>query len=147
MLTKTPLCDYTNAQKVAKSLGFDLADRDGDEIHISTFNNLANSLHDLVQVVQVYTVSNGTIKVPNLAYNHLNHAFEILLFFASTVSQFIHDDQSIPSHSFRFKPIISLNLATLNSIVDVIGVVNSILPTSIIHRGDSFETPKKTISL
>lgn len=145
-LTKTPLSEYNNSRGTSKSLGFDLVDHDGDEIHI-IFNDLVDSLNSLICIDQLYTVINGTMKVPNPNYSRLNCLFEIILLSASTISHCIHDDQLIPSYPFHFIPISSLNLATNNSIVDVVGIISSTSLTSIIRRCDGSETLTKNLTL
>ena len=72
VLSKTPLREFSNARGTGKSLGFDLIDRDSDQIHLSAFNELAESLHALIKIGHIYNVANGTIKIPNLSYNISN---------------------------------------------------------------------------
>ena len=61
VLLKTPLKNYNTARGSGKIFGFDLIGRDKDEIHLSAFDDLAESLYNLIEVGQLYIVSNGTI--------------------------------------------------------------------------------------
>lgn len=60
--TKTSLKTYNNVRGSGKVFGFDLINRDKEEIHLFAFAELAESLYNLIQVGQLYIVSNGTVK-------------------------------------------------------------------------------------
>ena len=59
--------------------GFDLVNASHNEIHIYSFNELALSLYDQIQIGIVYIVSNGTMKASNPIFNHLKNHNEIFL--------------------------------------------------------------------
>jgi replication factor A1 len=144
---KTSLKAYTNARGSGKVFGFDLINRDREEIHLSAFAALAESLYNLIQVGQLYIVSNGTVKEANPIYNHLNNKWEIYLFAASTIHPCPTDDPTFPYQSFHFKTIAEVKNAPPNMNVDVIGVVTSTSPASTIRRKDGSETLRKTLIL
>jgi len=62
---KTSLKAYNNVRGSEKVFGFDLINRDKEEIHLSTFAELAESLYNLIQVGQLYIVSNDTVREAN----------------------------------------------------------------------------------
>ena len=130
-----------------KLFGFDLLDCSGEEIHVSTFNSFVDSFYSQIEIGTVYTVSNGTIKTTNPAYNHLNNHIEIVLSSTSTIQPCLHAIPSIPVHSFHFKTIDDLQATPLNSMVDLIGMVISISPASTIRKKDGSETSRRTVAL
>lgn len=144
---KTPLKNYSTAHGSGKVFGFDLIGRDRDEIHLSAFSELAESLYNFIEVGQLYIVSNGTIKQTKPNYNHLNNKWEIYLFAASTVKPCSEDDPTFPYQSFHFKTIGEIKSTKLNTIVDVLGVVSSTSPATTIRRRDGTETLRKTLTL
>jgi len=130
--TKTSLKTYNNVRGSGKVFGFDLINRDREEIHLSAFAELAESLYSLIEVGQLYIVSNGTIKEANPNYNHLKNKWEIYLFAASTINPCPIDDPTFPYQIFHFKTIAEIKSASPNTNVDVIGVVTSTSPASTI---------------
>jgi len=130
-----------------KVFGFDLINRDKEEIHLSAFAELAESLYSLIQVCQLYFVSNGTVEEANPNYNHLKNKWEIYLFVASTINPCPIDDPTFPYKSFHFKTIAEIKSASPNMNVDVIGVVTSTSPASTIRRKDGSQILRKTLIL
>ena len=147
VLSKTPIHEYTNQHGLGKLFGFDLLDCSREEIHVSAFNNFVDSFYSQIEIRTVYTVSNGTIKITNPTYNHLNNHLEIVLSSTSTIQPYLHAIPSIPLHSFHFKTIDDLQVAPLNSMVDLIGMVISISPSSTIQNKYGFETSRKTVAI
>lgn len=130
-----------------KVFGFDLVGSANDTIHLSACGDLADSLHDLVQIGKLYMVSNGTMKPTNTNYNHLDSKWEVSLSATSTIEPSLDDDPTIPFHHFHFKSIDEIRSANLSSIVDIIGIVMSTSPTSTIRQRDGSEALRKTLSL
>lgn len=130
---KTLLKTYNNVRGSGIFFGFDLINRDKEEIHLSAFVELAESLYNLIQVGQLYIVSNGIVKEANPNYNHLKNKWEIYLFVASTINPCPIDDPIFPYQIFHFKTIAEIKSATPNTNVDVIGVVTSTSPASTIR--------------
>lgn len=122
-------------------------DHDGDGIHITTFNELVDLLNALIHICQLYIVKNGTVKVPNPNYNHLGHPFEIFLLSVSTMSQYIHDNQSRSSHSSHFILISSLNISNHNSTFYIVGFFSLTSTISIICQSEGSKTPNKNITM
>ena len=134
VIAKTRIHEYTNQKGPGKLFGFDLLDCSAEEIHVSAFNNFVDSFYSQIEIGTVYTVSNGTIKTTNPAYNHLNNHLEIVLSSTLTIQPCLHAIPSIPVHSFHFKTIDGLQMKPLNSMVDLIGMVISISPASMIKK-------------
>ena len=74
--------------------GFDLYDTEGGEIHITCFNNVADSFFDNIQVGNMYIISKGNVKMANKKYNHLNNEWEILLNGTSTIDHVANERRS-----------------------------------------------------
>eukprot|EP00253_Pinus_taeda_P010656 PITA_10656 len=144
---KTSLNTYNNVRGSGKVFGFDLINRDKEEIHLSAFAELVESLYSLIQVEQLYIASNGTIKEANPNYNHLKKKWEIYLFAASTINPCPIDDPTFPYQSFHFKTIVEIKSASPNTNVDVIDVVTSTSPASTIRRKEGSETLRRTLIL
>jgi len=60
--TKKTLKTYNNVCGSRKVFGFDLVDHDKDEIHLSAFVELVESLYGLIQVGKLYIILNGPFK-------------------------------------------------------------------------------------
>ena len=112
--------------------GFDLVNALHDEIHISAFNELALSLYDQIQIGIVYMVSNGTVKASNPIFNHLKSDNEIFLGSTSTIQPCLDEYPLIPLCCFNFKTIKEIQTIPVNSMVDLVGLVISVSPTSMI---------------
>ena len=117
VVAKTNIHEYTNRKGPWKLFGFDLLDCSGEEIHVSAFNNFVDSFYSQIERGTVYTVSNGTIKATNPAYNHLNNHIDIILSYTSNIQPFLHAFPLILVHSFYIKTINDLQSSSLNSMV------------------------------
>lgn len=144
---KGELRHYNNPRGDGKVFSFDLLDSDGGEIRVTCFNLVADQFYNQVEPGKVYLISKGTLKPAQKAFNHLKNDHEILLDNASTIQPCFEDDRSIPQQQFHFRPIGEVEGMDNNSVVDVIGVVSSISPSSTIMRKNGTETQKRTLQL
>ena len=87
------------------------------------------------------------MKLAQKNFNHLRHDHEIFLDSTSVVQPCFDHDSSIPSQQFRFCPISDVEGMESNTIVDIIGIVSSINPSTTIMKKDSTETQKRTLQL
>ena len=92
---------------------------------------MALSLYDQIQIGIVYIVSNGTLKASNPIFNHLKSDNEIFLGF-STIHPCLDEYPLIPFYFFNFKTIKEIQTIPVNSMVDLVGLVISVSPTSTI---------------
>eukprot|EP00253_Pinus_taeda_P005195 PITA_05195 len=144
---KTALRQFQNQYGPCRVFGFDLFDVEGGEMHITCFNNVADSFFDKVQNGNVYIVSKGNVRMANKQYNHLNNDWEILLNATSTIEHVASEKKHNPTVRFNIKSINDIRTTTVNSIVDVLGVVTDISSVCTIRRKDGSEVNKQTIQL
>ncbi|KAL6912024.1 hypothetical protein ACP4OV_000829 [Aristida adscensionis] len=138
---------YNNAKGGGKVFSFDLLDSDGGEIKVTCFNTLVDRFYEVVEVGKVYIISRGSLKPAKKDFNHLNNEWEIFLEFQSTIELCPDDSSSIPSQRFNFTSIDKIEDAQNNAILDVIGVVTSVNPTTTVQRKNGMETQKRVITL
>ncbi|KAL5995365.1 Replication protein A 70 kDa DNA-binding subunit A [Asimina triloba] len=144
---KGDLRRYNNAKGDGKVFSFDLLDADGGEIRVTCFNAVVDRFYDSIEVGRVYQISKGSIKPAQKNFNHLNNEWEILLDSTSTVDICPDEDCSIPKQQFSFRPIIEIEHAESNSILDLIGVVTSVNPAVTILRKNGMETQRRILNL
>ncbi|TVU28767.1 hypothetical protein EJB05_20300 [Eragrostis curvula] len=138
---------YHNAKGDGKVFSFDLLDSDGGEIRVTCFNALVDRFYEAVEVGKVYVVSRGNLKTAKKDYNHLNSEWEIFLENQSTVELCPDENCSIPAQRFCFTTIDRIENSDNNAILDVIGVVTSVNPTTTIQRKNGMDAQKRTITL
>ncbi|XP_059075472.1 replication protein A 70 kDa DNA-binding subunit A-like [Cryptomeria japonica] len=125
---------------------FDIIDCENTEIRITSFNEVADLHYMNIQLGAIYTILGGTVKPTNRLYNKLNSQLEIFLQDASKVS-LSDDDLTIPKHQFSFKPLNEIMQMTNNYLVDVIGIVICVDPSSTIRRRDDTKVLRRSIKL
>ncbi|XP_077244745.1 replication protein A 70 kDa DNA-binding subunit A-like [Tasmannia lanceolata] len=144
---KGELRRYNNPRGEGKVFSFDLLDSDGGEIRVTCFNAVADQFYDVIEVGKVYLISKGSLKQAQKNFNHLNNDWEIFLESTSTIQPCLEEDNSIPRQQFNFRPISDIEGIESNSMVDVIGIVTSINPSSTIMRKNGTEIHKRTLQL
>ncbi|XP_052210578.1 replication protein A 70 kDa DNA-binding subunit A-like [Diospyros lotus] len=144
---KGELRHYSNPRGEGKVFSFDLLDSDGGEIRVTCFNTVADQFYNQIEAGKIYLISKGSLKPAQKAFNHLRNDHEILLDSTSTVQPCPEDDNSIPRQQFHFHPIIDIEGMENNSIVDVIGVVSFISPSTSIMRKNGTETQRRVLQL
>ncbi|XP_054791912.1 LOW QUALITY PROTEIN: replication protein A 70 kDa DNA-binding subunit A-like [Prosopis cineraria] len=145
--SKASLRQYNNARGDGKVFSFDLLDSDGGEIRATCFNAVAEQFYRLVEVGKVYLISRGSIKPAQKNFNHLPNDQELTLDLTSIIQPCLDDDKSIPMRLFNFRPISDVESMEISSVVDVIGVVFSVSPTTSIMRKNGTETQKRALQL
>ncbi|KAG5020232.1 Replication protein A 70 kDa DNA-binding subunit E [Glycine soja] len=133
--------------KNSKVFSFDVVDSDGGEIGATCFNAVADQFYNVIQAGKVYLISRGSIKPAQKNFNHLRNDQELTLDVASIIQPFLDDNDLITSQTFNYRPISEIESLENNSIVDVIGVVTSIRPTTSIMRKNGTEVQKRTLQL
>lgn len=145
--SKSELRRYNNPKGDGKVFSFDLLDSDGGEIRVTCFNDVADQFYEQVEIGKVYYFSKGSVRPAQKAYNHLKNDHEIRLDNTSTIQACFDDDNSIPHQQFHFRPIADIEGLENNSVLDIIGVVSSITPSSSLMRKNGTETQKRTLQL
>ncbi|KAL5973296.1 Replication protein A 70 kDa DNA-binding subunit C [Asimina triloba] len=144
---KGELRRYNNPRGEGKVFSFDLLDSNGGEIRVTCFNTVADQFFDQIEVGKVYLISRGSLKPAQKNFNHLNNDYEIFLESTSTIQPCLEEDGSIPRQQFNFRSIADIESTENNSMVDVIGIVSSVSPSSTIMRKNGTETLKRTLLL
>ncbi|OIT05373.1 PREDICTED: replication protein A 70 kDa DNA-binding subunit A-like isoform X1 [Nicotiana attenuata] len=144
---KAELRHYNNQRGDGKVFSFDLIDSDGGEIRVTCFNSVADQFYGQIEPGRVYLISKGSLRPAQKAYNHLPNDHEIMLESTSVVQPCFEDDRTIPQQQFHFRPISDIEALENNSVVDVIGVVSSISPSSSIMRKNGTETQRRVLQL
>ncbi|XP_010261943.1 PREDICTED: replication protein A 70 kDa DNA-binding subunit A isoform X2 [Nelumbo nucifera] len=144
---KGDLRRYNNAKGDGKVFSFDLLDSDGGEIRVTCFNAVVDRFYDAIEVGKVYLISKGNLKPAQKNFNHLKNEWEIFLESSSTVELCPDEDGSIPKQQFSFKPINEIESSENNSIIDVIGIVESVNPSVPILRKNGMETQRRILNL
>ncbi|KAK3037620.1 hypothetical protein RJ639_030397 [Escallonia herrerae] len=144
---KGELRHYNNSKGDGKVFSFDLLDSEGGEIRVTCFNAVADQFYHQIEAGKVYLISKGSLKPAQKAFNHLRNDHEIFLEITSTVQPCSEDDNSIPQQNFHFRSISDIEGMENNSILDVIGVVSYISPSSSIMRKNGTETQRRILHL
>ncbi|PHT58649.1 Replication protein A 70 kDa DNA-binding subunit C [Capsicum baccatum] len=145
--SKTELRLYNNQKGDGKVFSFDLLDSDGGEIRVTCFNSVADQFYQQIEPGKVYLISKGNLRPAQKNYNHLPNDHEIMLESTSVIQPIFEDDRTIPLQQFHFRPISDIEAMENNNVVDVIGVVSSISPSSSIMRKNGTETHKRVLQL
>ncbi|KAH7432356.1 hypothetical protein KP509_07G018700 [Ceratopteris richardii] len=144
---KGDLRRYNNAKGEGKVFHFDLLDGEGGEIRVTCFNNVVDQFYDRIEVGKVYMLSKGALKPASKAFNHLKSDWEIFLESSSSLELCPEGDGSIPQQLYDFKPISDIENMEANTMVDLIGVVVTINPSTTIMRKNGTETQKRSLQL
>ncbi|KAJ3676427.1 hypothetical protein LUZ60_003839 [Juncus effusus] len=144
---KGELRSWTNSRGEGKVFSFDLLDSEGGEIRATCFNNAAEQFYNLIEFGKVYLISKGMLKPARKEFNPLNNEYEMNLDQNSMVDPCFEEDNSIPQINFNFKQISEIESLETNTMVDVIGVVTSISPSTVITKKNGTETLKRTLQI
>jgi len=139
----------TMAKGPGKLFNFDLHDANGGEIRAVCFdsNTRFDQFYVQIEVDKVYLISRGALKPTKRQYNHLNNDYEIHLDATTSIEVCSGDDSSIPMQQFNFRPISEIANMDKGSMVDLIGVVTSVGPSSAFMRKNGVETQKRVLQL
>eukprot|EP00958_Prasinococcus_capsulatus_P024127 scaffold3734_cov425-Prasinococcus_capsulatus_cf.AAC.5 len=125
----------------------ELLDEHGGEIRCTLFTEAIDKHYDVLERGNIVLVSGGNVKPKNAQFNHTKHEFEIVLDVNSRVELSL-DEIDIPCAHFDFVPIRDVVNVPVNSLVDVIGVVENINPPgTIIRRDGGQEVAKQTLNI
>lgn len=145
--SKSPLRSWNKPNSSGNLFNVDLIDSSGSQIRATLFNTVAESFFELLQVGNVYYVSQGQIKQCNPKFNNLGHEYEVTLDKSSTIEPAEADDAAIPKANNHFTPIKEIEGMPADATVDVIGVVISVGPLSDFTTKAGVSKPKRLITL
>ncbi|CAM0958420.1 unnamed protein product [Alopecurus aequalis] len=146
---KSHVKHFTYAKGPGKLFNFDLFDAHGGEIRAVCFNTNPrfDQFYDLIEVDKVYLISRGPLKPAKKQYNHLNNDYEIHLDATTSIEVSSGDDSSIPRQQFNFREISGIANMDKGSMVDLLGVVTSVSPSTPFMRKNGVETQKRVLQL
>ncbi|KAM0877104.1 hypothetical protein ACQ4PT_035749 [Festuca glaucescens] len=146
---KSHVKNFTNAKGPGKLFNFDLLDAHGGEIRAVCFSSTAryDQFYDLIEVDKVYLISRGALRPAKKQYNHLNNDYEIHLDNTTSIEVSSGDDSSIPRQQFNFREISEIANMDKGTMVDLLGVVTSVSPSSPFMRKNGVETQKRVLQL
>ncbi|XP_049850988.1 replication protein A 70 kDa DNA-binding subunit-like [Schistocerca gregaria] len=118
---------------------------ESSEIRATCFQDAVDKFFNLFVVDKVYLISQGQLKFANKKFSNVKHAYELTLDCNSQVT-LCSSEQNIPYLHFDFVSIDSLQESNKDDLVDVIGVLASAKPVTVLQtkRGD---TPKRSLEL
>ncbi|XP_059073447.1 replication protein A 70 kDa DNA-binding subunit A-like [Cryptomeria japonica] len=132
---KKEIHQYNKQTGNGRVFSFNIIDNEGTKARVSSFNNMADAHYGNIDIGATYKISGGVVKSANKIYNKLNSGIKITLVLESIVTP-CEDDPSIPKNHFSFMPINEILEQRNNSVIDVIGVVICVEPSSTIKRRD-----------
>ncbi|XP_062219115.1 replication protein A 70 kDa DNA-binding subunit C-like [Phragmites australis] len=145
---KTDVRHWNKANGAGKVFSFDLLDAEGGEIRATCFKEAVDQFYDLIEVDKVYLISRGNVRPAQKRFNPLNNDCEVTLDASiSSVEICPSDDYSIPRQQYNFRQISEIENMDNDTLVDLLGVVTSIGPSSTIMRKSGTETQKRTLQL
>lgn len=123
----------------------DLCDESG-EIRATVWREAADKYYDMIEVGKAYLIARGQLKLANKKFSTLNNAYEISLNLDSQIE--VYDDEVVmPMVHYSFVSIADIESKPLNSVVDILGVVDNISPPAkIIAKSSGKELVKRTMS-
>ncbi|XP_062181655.1 replication protein A 70 kDa DNA-binding subunit C-like [Phragmites australis] len=144
---KTDIRHFTNAKGPGTVFSFDLLDAQGGEIRATCFNSQVDLYYNQIEVDKVYLISKGAVKPAQKKFNPLNNEYEITLDHSTSIETCSGDDCSIPRQQYNFRQISEIENVETGALVDLVGIVTSVSPSSTIMRKDGTETRKQTLQL
>lgn len=130
-----------------KLFSVDLLDAGGGQIRATMFNDAADKFFHVLQLNQVYMISNGSLKLANKKFSSLPNEYELTLNMDTEIQDAGVDD-SIQQQRFVFVPINELNTYNADDNVDFIGIVKKVFPiTKIITKVKKLEMFKRSCVL
>ena len=124
-----------------------MLDADGGEIRATCFNTVADQFYERIEAGNVYMISKGSLKPAQKNFNHLKNDWEIFLESSSTIERCSEEDGSIPQQQFAFVPISEIENMEANAMVDVVGVVVTINPSTTVMRKTGTEVQRRALQL
>lgn len=144
VLEKSSIRSWDKPNSKGKLFDCILTDRKGDQIKGVFFNAAVELFFDLIQVSEVYTFSGGYVRSSNKAYSSIVNDIEINFDKSSTIRK-VREDQNIPKIAFNFIFIDYLPKLSINSTVDICGIVCEISDTVKLNAKNGGELIKRNL--
>jgi replication factor A1 len=143
---KSDIRRYSNARGEGKFFSFDFLDADGGEIRVVGWNDMCDKFYDQVTVGQVYTLTKASLRNKRGNFNQTRHQFEVHLE-NSSMLELVQDEAEIPRISFNFVPLSQLEDTPAGTVLDIIGVVESVAEPAEITRKDGTQVSKRGVNI
>ena len=133
--------------KDGKVFNFDITD-DSSEIRIVAFNSECDRFYDFIEKDMIYYINRGNIKPANRRFSNLKSDYEISLVHDSAIEISV-ENEVLPEVRFNYIPIDQIVGKSMNSAVDMIGVITKVDRSlhSIVSRKNQKEYHKRDVTL
>ncbi|KAK3084764.1 hypothetical protein FSP39_018496 [Pinctada imbricata] len=143
---KSNVRTWSNSRGEGKLFSITLTDESG-EIRATGFNESVDKYYEMLEVNKIYYVSKASLKIANKQYNTVQNEYE-MTFNPDTMIDPCDEDVDLPSVQFDFVKINELESKTPNSMIDLIGVVESCAEVSTVTgRQSGKEITKRDLQL
>lgn len=143
---KSEIRRYSNARGEGKFFSFDLLDAAGGEIRVVCWNDQCDRWEPVIEQGKVYMISKASLRNKRGNFNQTRHAFEIHLENSSVV-ELCNEEDDIPHMFFSFIKIGAVEDSPPGSMVDICGVVESVMDWTTITKRDGTDTQKRSVTL
>jgi len=143
---KAPLRTFAKGAGQGKVFSVGLLDSFGGEIKATFFNDAADKFHDVMEKGNCFTLTRGSIRVANKAYNSYSHRYE-LTFDKDAVVEATGEDSSIEAFKLNITNLRALQAKTLPCTVDLCGIVTSFEPAVTVTSKEGQELTKRDITI
>ena len=144
--SKGDMRKYSNARGEGNLFSFDLLDEGMTDVRITAFKETADKFFPVVQEGSVYTVSRADVKPANRKYTNTTCDYELTLN-RNSVVDLCHEPSSIPTQLYNFTTLAEVEHSDVGAIVDVIGIVESVMEWATIQLKNGSETKKRSLML
>ena len=144
--SKGDMRKYSNARGEGNLFSFDLLDEGMTDVRITAFKETADKFFPVVQEGSVYTVSRADVKPANRKYTNTTCDYELTLN-RNSVVDLCPEPSSIPTQLYNFTTLAEVEHSDVGAIVDVIGIVESVMEWATIQLKNGSETKKRSLML
>lgn len=137
---------YKNQRGEGQLINFDLVDREGTLIQATVFGQAATRYSDTLVPNKVYTFANGAVKLANKKYTSIPNDY-CLVFDEGTVCEAVAEDTTIAADGYTFTSLASIEEIVQSKIIDVIGVILDVAPTTSINLRDGSMRQKRNLTI
>uniref|UniRef100_A0AC35TG97 Replication protein A subunit n=1 Tax=Rhabditophanes sp. KR3021 TaxID=114890 RepID=A0AC35TG97_9BILA len=129
---RSVLRNIVTETKEMKAMNFVLIDKDGSDIRLSCFEDVAETWNKKIVIGKVFKISgdNLSVKETNAAFNKTTHSFELNVRRNTVVEEVVncHTIQ-IPVPQLKRTKLASIG-AVKSKVVDIIGLVDKVVPVA-----------------
>jgi replication factor A1 len=127
-------------------LPLEFVDFEGTQIAATMFGAGVEKHDQILEVMKCYLISGGNVKVANKKYTSIKCGYSLTLDAMSKIQE-IPEDSSIPRGGFCFELIGDILKEQAGTMIDVLGVVQTVQESMKIMRKDGTEVDKRQITL